>query len=54
MSFIALVFASSFISAFICYYQAKRRNANYAFWAAMGIAFGPLAIPFVFFSKYRT
>jgi len=48
---ILLALASSLISSFICYYNAKRRNGNYVFWSVMGIAFGPLAIPFSFFSR---
>jgi len=39
------------ISAFVCYYVAKERGASTSFWTAMGAIFGPLAIPFVFFSK---
>jgi len=51
MTLIFLALTSSLISAFICYYNARRRNANYVFWSVMGIAFGPLAIPFSFFSR---
>jgi hypothetical protein len=50
---IILALASSLISGFICYYIARRRSGNYAFWAAMGIALGPLAIPFSFFARPR-
>jgi hypothetical protein len=35
----------------ICYSVAKKRNAKVSFWVVMGALFGPLAIPFVFFSK---
>lgn len=35
----------------ICYSVAKKRNAKVSFWVVMGVLFGPLAIPFVFFSK---
>ncbi|MBD3670474.1 MAG: hypothetical protein HUJ29_06840 [Gammaproteobacteria bacterium] len=49
MSFVALTLVSSIVSAFICYYLARRKQANYTFWAVMGIAFGPLAIPFAYF-----
>ena len=39
------------ISALICHYIAKKRGVNVAFWGFMGLVFGPLAIPFVFFSN---
>jgi len=39
------------LSIFICYYIAKSRGAKARFWGIMGAMFGPLAIPFVFFSK---
>lgn len=31
--------------------MAEKRGANIMFWAIMGAVFGPLAIPFVFFTK---
>jgi xanthine/uracil permease len=34
-----------------CHYLAKRRGANPVFWGVMGALVGPLAIPFVLFSK---
>jgi len=40
-----------FLSAVVCNRVARRRGAEAAFWTAMGLAFGPLAIPFVLFSK---
>lgn len=51
MTYLGLTLISSLLFGFLCYSLARKRNANYAFWAAMGIAFGPLAVPFVFFSK---
>jgi len=39
------------ISAIICHLIAKNRKANAIFWGVMGSIFGPLAIPFVFFSR---
>lgn len=39
------------ICAGICYSVAKKRKANIPFWVVMGSLFGPLAIPFVCFSK---
>lgn len=50
---ILIALLSSLISAFLCFTIARRRHGNFAFWAAMGIAFGPLAIPFSFFSRAR-
>ncbi len=35
----------------ICYSVARKRGARVPFWVVMGALFGPLAIPFVFFSK---
>ena len=46
-----IIAALFFTSALICFYIARARNANTRFWIAMGIAFGPLAIPFAFFSR---
>jgi len=52
-----IIAALFFTSALICFYiararaRARARNANARFWIAMGIAFGPLAIPFAFFSR---
>jgi hypothetical protein len=40
-------------SAIICHLVAKNRGANPVFWGVMGLVFGPLAIPFVFFSKNK-
>ena len=46
------VFAAVFVaSAVICHFVAKSRGGNAVFWGIMGIVFGPLAIPFVFFIK---
>jgi ABC-type glycerol-3-phosphate transport system permease component len=50
----SLLFVSLLITiacAALCGYVAARRGANRVFWLAMGFAFGPLAIPFVFFAK---
>jgi len=35
----------------ICYMVAKHRGASVSYWITVGFFFGPLAIPFVFFSK---
>ena len=47
---LVLVFLSAACSA-VCYAVAKKRGAKTAYWALMGFLLGPLAIPFVFFSK---
>lgn len=39
------------VSAGVCHFVAKSRGASAVFWGVMGIVFGPLAIPFVFFAK---
>lgn len=41
------------VSVITCYLVAKRRGGNSVFWVVMGLLFGPLAIPFVFFSRPR-
>ena len=41
------------ISMAACYGIAKSRSADTKFWLVMGILFGPLAVPFAFFSKPR-
>ncbi|MFT5038630.1 MAG: hypothetical protein ACI94L_001200 [Flavobacteriaceae bacterium] len=45
------VILATLVSAYVCYTIAKERRADARFWVWMGILFGPLAIPFVFFSK---
>lgn len=50
----SLLFVSLLITvacAALCGYIAARRGANRVFWLAMGFAFGPFAIPFVFLAK---
>lgn len=41
------------LSAVACYLVAKSRSADRRFWLVMGLLFGPLAIPFVFFARPR-
>ena len=41
----------SAISIVLCYFVAKYRQANTSFWLITALLFGPLAVPFVFFSK---
>jgi ABC-type dipeptide/oligopeptide/nickel transport system permease component len=38
-------------SALLCGYIAARRQARWVYWSVMGFAFGPFALPFVFFAK---
>jgi hypothetical protein len=45
-----LILFSAFFGALL-YFIAEKRNANKCFWLAMGILFGPLALPFVFLAK---
>lgn len=37
----------------VLYYIAAKRKADKVFWLAMGIVFGPFALPFVFFAKTK-
>ncbi|MCK5809727.1 MAG: hypothetical protein KAH00_01495 [Cocleimonas sp.] len=46
--FIAMIVLVTLISMIICHTVAKRRGANPVLWGALGVAFGPFAIPFVF------
>lgn len=39
------------LSGALCHAIAKHRKADACFWGIMGTCFGPLAIPFVFFSR---
>jgi len=45
-----LILFSTFFGVLL-YFIAAKRNANKPFWLAMGILFGPFALPFVFFAK---
>jgi hypothetical protein len=49
---IALLMFSA-LCIYICYSVAKSKKANVTFWVTMGLLFGPLAVPFVFFAKPR-
>jgi hypothetical protein len=44
-------FLATLASAYVCYTVANERHADTRFWLWMGILFGPLAIPLVFFSR---
>ena len=41
----------SLLSMAFCYAVARSKSANQVYWAMMGLCFGPLAIPFVFFAR---
>ena len=53
MILVAILVVVFILSGIICYQIAKTRGANAVFWSAMGVAFGPLVIPFVFFARSR-
>jgi hypothetical protein len=39
------------ISMILCFFVAKHRKAKILYWLFASLLVGPLAIPFVFFSK---
>jgi hypothetical protein len=39
------------VSVIACYLIARSRSADVRFWVLMGLILGPLALPFVCFSK---
>ena len=39
------------ISMILCFFVAKQRKAKIRYWLLVSLLVGPLAIPFVFFSK---
>ena len=49
--YIVIFILTFVISAIICHFIAKGRGSNAVFWGVMGGIFGPLAIPFSFFSS---
>lgn len=49
MLVISLILSVGF--AVICGYVASRRKLRVPFWAVMGFAFGPFALPFVFMAR---
>ena len=50
----ALLVITWLVSIFACHFIAKRRGANAVYWGIMAALVGPLAIPFVFFSKRQS
>ncbi len=49
--FISILLAVTLASIAICHLVAKQRGLKPVFWGMMGLVFGPLAIPFVIFTK---
>lgn len=41
----------SLVCAVLCGVIAARRGLRWVYWSVMGFAFGPFALPFVFFAK---
>jgi len=52
MAYLAML-ALAVVSAMACHWLAARRGGHVVFWTAMGLLFGPLAIPFVFLGRRR-
>jgi hypothetical protein len=48
---LGLAILVTIISMISAYYIAKQRHANQKFWVIMALLFGPLALPFMFFSN---
>jgi hypothetical protein len=51
--YVFLVLLTAVACGVLCHYVASRRGGNAILWAALGLFFGPLAIPFVFLSGSR-
>ena len=39
------------VSMVLAYFIAEKRGADSVFWVIMALLFGPLALPFLYFSK---
>ncbi len=52
-SLLVITLLISLACAVLCGVIAARRQARWVYWSVMGFAFGPLALPFVFFAKPR-
>ena len=48
---VGVMIVVTLISMLLMYFIAGQRGANQKFWVIMAFLFGPLALPFVFFSK---
>lgn len=48
---IYLLLAVTLTSVILCHFIAKYRRLKPVYWGVMGLAFGPMAIPFVCFAK---
>lgn len=53
MTPIILIFLSLIVFGFLCRAIAIKRNRDKVFWFAMGVTFGPLALPFVLFTSTK-
>ncbi len=47
----AVLIFINIISVIICFLVSRHRKANTLFWSLVAVLVGPLAIPFVIFSK---
>jgi ABC-type dipeptide/oligopeptide/nickel transport system permease component len=50
-SLLLISLLASLASAVLCGFIAARRKARWVWWSVMGFAFGPFALPFVFFAR---
>ena len=48
---IVLLIGIFMASGIVCHILAMRRNTNPVFWGVLGVALGPIIIPFVFLLK---
>ena len=49
--YMVILLVINLISMILCYFIAKSRNTKILYWVVVAFLVGPLAIPFVFFSK---
>jgi hypothetical protein len=49
----ALIIILSLVPVFLCYWIARHRGADVKFWVIASALVGPIAIPFVFFSRRK-
>ena len=46
-----IILIINLMSMILCFFVAKHRKAKIQYWLLVSLLVGPLAIPFVFFSK---
>lgn len=51
MNPVAAILLLTLISTIVCYFVAKHRGARPSRWVVLGVALGPLAVPFIFMPK---